>query len=91
MAESGRYLFLSRPRRFGKSLTVATLNKLYSGSVKLFEGLWAGEHWGFAERQRPVIWLQFASSTFQAVGLAAAINLILAEQAAKLGGSITAG
>ncbi|MCS6930534.1 MAG: AAA family ATPase, partial [Saprospiraceae bacterium] len=31
--------FLSRPRRFGKSLTVSTLAELYSGSRELFEGL----------------------------------------------------
>ncbi len=91
MADLGRYLFLSRPRRFGKSLTVSTLNELYSGSSELFEGLWAGEHWSFAERQRPVIWLQFASSTFQAIGLVDALNRILEVQARKLGVALSAG
>ncbi len=85
IASLGRYLFLSRPRRFGKSLTVSTLNELYCGSTDLFHGLWAGEHWNFPERERPVIWLQFASSTFQVVGLIAAIDLQLSKQAAKLG------
>ena len=33
--------FLSRPRRFGKSLTISTIEELYSGKRKLFEGLWA--------------------------------------------------
>ncbi len=85
LIENGGYLFLSRPRRFGKSLTVSTMNELYSGSEELFEGLWAGKHWNFAEKQRPVIWLQFASSTFQVVGLVAGLNLLISKQALKLG------
>ncbi len=36
----GGYFFLSRPRRFGKSLTVSTLNELALGRRELFEGLW---------------------------------------------------
>ena len=42
--DSGRYFFLSRPRRFGKSLTVSTMAELYSGDSALFEGLWAERH-----------------------------------------------
>jgi hypothetical protein len=37
---SGDYFFLSRPRRFGKSLTVSTLKALFEGRKDLFEGLW---------------------------------------------------
>ena len=88
---TGRYLFLSRPRRFGKSLTISTLNELYSGSVELFEGLWAGAHWSFAKRRRPVIWLQFASSGFQLNGVTAALNQLITEQAEKLGVDVPAG
>ncbi len=91
MVDAGSYLFLSRPRRFGKSLTVSTLHELYSGSAELFEGLWAGAHWGFAERRTPVIWLQFASSSFQAIGLVDALNRILEAQARKLGVTLSAG
>ncbi|MFZ4476082.1 MAG: AAA family ATPase, partial [Saprospiraceae bacterium] len=36
----GKYHFLSRPRRFGKSITISTLQELYSGSKELFKGLW---------------------------------------------------
>ena len=32
MCTSGKYFFLSRPRRFGKSITVAVLQELYRGS-----------------------------------------------------------
>lgn len=35
----GKYFFLGRPRRFGKSLLVSTLESYFSGKKKLFEGL----------------------------------------------------
>ncbi len=37
---TGNYYFLSRPRRFGKSLLVDTIEELFSGNRELFEGLW---------------------------------------------------
>ena len=43
MATEGRYYFLSRPRRFGKSLLVSTLKCLFQGRKELFEGLWIAE------------------------------------------------
>lgn len=36
---SGKYFFLSRPRRFGKSLLVSTLRSYFEGRKELFEGL----------------------------------------------------
>jgi hypothetical protein len=36
---SGGYFFLSRHRRFGKSLTLSTIKALYSGQRELFHGL----------------------------------------------------
>ncbi len=44
MVDQGRFFFLSRPRRFGKSLTVSTLNCLFQGRKELFEGPWIMEH-----------------------------------------------
>ncbi|MDR2368446.1 MAG: AAA family ATPase, partial [Deltaproteobacteria bacterium] len=35
--------FLSRPRRFGKTLLLSTLDELFSGNRELFKGLWIGE------------------------------------------------
>ena len=40
---SGSYFFLSRPRRFGKSLLVSTMEAYFSGRKELFEGLAIGE------------------------------------------------
>ena len=39
LAHYGKYIFLSRPRRFGKSLLTSTLNSYFSGDRELFEGL----------------------------------------------------
>ncbi|RKZ35102.1 MAG: hypothetical protein DRQ49_19860, partial [Gammaproteobacteria bacterium] len=40
LIESGEYFFLSRPRRFGKSLLVSTLSEIFSGNKSLFQGLY---------------------------------------------------
>ena len=39
LATTGRYYFLSRPRRFGKSLLLSTLEAYFQGKKELFEGL----------------------------------------------------
>jgi Predicted AAA-ATPase/PD-(D/E)XK nuclease superfamily len=53
----GKYYFLSRPRRFGKSLLISTLNEIFTGNRQLFEGLWI--HDKIDWEPRPVIWLDF--------------------------------
>ncbi len=40
-----RPFFLSRPRRFGKSLTLDTIAELFSGNQALFKGLWIEDKW----------------------------------------------
>ena len=39
LVQTGRYYFLSRPRRFGKSLLLSTLEAYFEGKKELFEGL----------------------------------------------------
>jgi hypothetical protein len=39
----GFYFFLSRPRRFGKSLLISTLKELFLGNKQLFESLWISQ------------------------------------------------
>ncbi|GHT50858.1 ATPase AAA [Bacteroidia bacterium] len=51
---SSNIVFLSRPRRFGKSLLVSTLEELYNGSQHLFEGLYIYDKWDWTQRY-PVI------------------------------------
>ncbi|MEO0044340.1 MAG: hypothetical protein RL329_3788 [Bacteroidota bacterium] len=50
--------FLSRPRRFGKSLTLDTIGELFEGNKGLFEGLWIENHWDWS-KTFPVIRLSF--------------------------------
>ena len=52
-----KYMFLSRPRRFGKSLLVDTLKYLYKGDKALFDGLYIQSRWDWAEY--PVLVLDF--------------------------------
>jgi len=74
-ANPGAY-FLSRPRRFGKSITVALLHELYSGSKELFKGLWIEDKWDWS-RKHPVIRISFTSIGFVESGLALAMNDML--------------
>ncbi len=60
LVSSGKVWFLSRPRRFGKSLLVSTLEALFSGQTTLFEGLLITKtDYDFTEY--PVIILEFSS------------------------------
>ena len=52
LVEAGERYFLSRPRRFGKSLTLSTLDAMFSGKAELFEGL-AAEAWVRDQAKRP--------------------------------------
>ena len=58
LLEEGRHYFLSRPRRFGKSLFLDTLRELFEGSEKLFRGLHIHDHWDWSV-QRPALRLSF--------------------------------
>ncbi len=64
MVASGSYYFLSRPRRFGKSLFLDTLKELFEGNRALFEGLYAEKHWDW-ETQHPVLRLSFADGVLR--------------------------
>ena len=58
LVNQGRYYFLSRPRRFGKSLLIDTLRELFEGNGELFRGLDIHEHWDWSVRH-PVVRLSF--------------------------------
>jgi Predicted AAA-ATPase/PD-(D/E)XK nuclease superfamily len=55
LTQQAGYYFLSRPRRFGKSLLVSTLQALYEGKKELFEGLWIADKWNFAQTNPTVV------------------------------------
>ena len=52
MIEKGECYFLSRPRRFGKSLTLSTLEAMFQGKAELFKGLYA-EEWVKEQAKNP--------------------------------------
>ncbi len=60
LVEDGRHYFLSRPRRFGKSLLVSTLKALFTGQETLFNGLDIHDHWDWSVTH-PVLRLSFGA------------------------------
>jgi len=58
LIDTGKYYFLSRPRRFGKSLLIDTIKELFEGSQDLFTGLIAETRWDWSKKY-PVIRISF--------------------------------
>ncbi len=67
MVEEGKHYFLSRPRRFGKSLLVDTLKELFEGNEPLFRGLHVHDGWDWSSRH-PVLRLSFGGGNFTEPG-----------------------
>ena len=68
LLREGKHYFLSRPRRFGKSLFLDTLKELFEGSEALFAGLHIHGGHDWSERH-PVIRLSFGGGSFTEPGL----------------------
>ena len=58
VSNGGKYYFLSRPRRFGKSLLISTLKELFLGNKEYFKNLWIHDKVDWQEH--PVIHLDFS-------------------------------
>ncbi len=67
LLKDGTHHFLSRPRRFGKSLFLDTLKELFEGSEELFEGLAIHKQWDWSVRN-PVVRVSFGSGHFAGEG-----------------------
>ena len=80
LAEDGGYYFLSRPRRFGKSLFVSTLDYLFKGRKELFEGLYIYDKWNW-NQTNPIIKISFSNISHKEKGLHQAIGDSLNETA----------
>jgi len=59
MVTEGMFYFMSRPRRFGKSLLVSALKCLFQGRRDLFEGLWIAGQSDYEWKTHPVIVIDF--------------------------------
>ena len=73
LVTSGRRYFLSRPRRFGKSLTLSTIDAMFSGKVELFRGL-ATEKWVTEQSKHPASVLRLDLSSLQAYSSAESLD-----------------
>ncbi|MCD4722567.1 MAG: AAA family ATPase, partial [Desulfobacula sp.] len=64
LTDQGKFYFLSRPRRFGKSLLIDTIAEAFLGNKKLFKGLYLENEWDWS-KQHAVIRIDFAQVILQ--------------------------
>ncbi len=85
MVTEGKYYFLSRPRRFGKSLMLSTLEAYFEGEKELFDGLYVAEHekeW----RRHPIMHLDLNAEKYDTVeALDNMLNDFLTKEEEKYG------
>ena len=62
LIENYKYVFLSRPRRFGKSLFLDTLYEIFNGNKELFKGLYIYDNYKF--EKHPIIRISFNDGDF---------------------------
>ena len=90
LTETGKHYFLSRPRRFGKSLLLSTLASAFRGEKEFFKGLYLEHNWDWS-KQYPVIHLSFGRGVMNSVErLNETFFAILNEQAEDYGITLTA-
>ncbi len=75
--KEGGYFFLSRPRRFGKSLLVSTMMEVYKGKKELFKDLWIEKNGQWHWQEHPVILLSFTTVAYRSSGLENALQVYL--------------
>ena len=78
-----KYTFLSRPRRFGKSLFLDTLQEIFEGNKKLFKGLYIYDKWDW-NKKYPVIKISFSGDLRSSEKLKNRINDILIQNQKRL-------
>ncbi|MBR6190838.1 MAG: AAA family ATPase, partial [Prevotella sp.] len=64
LINQGRYYFLSRPRRFGKSLLISTIKAVFEGKRELFKGLAIDSKEDFDWTPRPILHLDFNTNKY---------------------------
>jgi hypothetical protein len=82
LVTTGTHYFLSRPRRFGKSLLVSTVQELFEANKILFQGLWIETKWDWSLKY-PVIHISFDALDYHEDQLVASIDNELSLLAAK--------
>ena len=80
-----KYYFLSRPRRFGKSLFLSTIKAAFEGKRELFEGLYLYDNWDWSEIN-PVLHISFGSGVMRSLEeLRSTFSYILDQNEQKYG------
>ncbi len=64
LIDRGKYYFLSRPRRFGKSLLLSTIASWFQGKKELFDGLAITELAGECPKEHPVLCLDLGGKPY---------------------------
>ena len=64
LVDGGQHYFLSRPRRFGKSLLLDTIKELFEDNEALFRGLAIHDQWDWGQ-PHPVLRLDFGSGDYE--------------------------
>jgi hypothetical protein len=83
LTDNGRIYFISRPRRFGKSLLIDTMEELFKGSKNLFKGLYIYDKWDWG-KVNPVIRIDFTGLDYNTpIELAISLNNLLFYTAKK--------
>ena len=89
LIDLSQFVFLSRPRRFGKSLLISTLKNLFEGKKELFKGLWIENN--FDWKAVPVVKIDFnRGESEDFVGLKRSIDSMLGKEADRNGVKLTA-
>jgi len=83
LIEEHSYVFLSRPRRFGKSLFVDTLKEIFAGNEELFNGLYIHGRYDFP--CHPVIKISFGGDLRSVESVTERILILLSNNAKQLG------
>ncbi len=84
LIQNYEYVFLSRPRRFGKSLFLDTLRNIFEGTKEYFKGLCIEDKWDF-DIKYPVIHISFAGDMRTDNGMKKTFTRILEENQENLG------
>jgi Predicted AAA-ATPase/PD-(D/E)XK nuclease superfamily len=80
LVTTGKCYFLSRPRRFGKSLLISTFKELYLGNKAVFEGLWIEKNWDWT-KNNPVLHFSFDTMGYAESGLVDCLKSDLKDKA----------
>lgn len=87
LLNTAKFVFLARPRRFGKSLLTTTLRELFRGNKALFQGLWIEDKIDW--QPRPVILINFNDLDYRSQSLADALTHYMDELATQHGLTLT--